>query len=222
MKIEEFFSTYHKLTEEEKDLLFIQNELNKKKDISLDAKLTVNARTFALHELSGESQESIYESLEEEVSLFIAYLMKVNQMKLEELIHSVSFKEEVTNGDSPEVLPSGSEIAQDESPSTVSFGKATDLVLIEIEKVELDTIINPSDLYDSLNKEIQEQVALSDVHDLLRDYVDQEKMKIVHNATCFKCDVGYEQDYEKLPRDVTCGHCGADIVNIEIRYKKLY
>jgi predicted Zn-ribbon and HTH transcriptional regulator len=225
MKIEEFISTYHKLTQQEKELLFIQEGLNEKKGISLDCKLTVNGKTFALHELSGESQESIFESFEEDLSLFITYLLKMNQMKIEDLIYSVSCKEEEKSQEQPPTEEAGiSEINTEEETiaSTLSFSKATDLVLIEIEKYEKESIINPSVLYDNLDKEIQEQVALSDVHDLLRDYVDQDKMKIIHNATCFKCTSGYEQDYEKLPRDVSCGHCGADIVNIEIRYKKLY
>lgn len=222
MKIEEFVSNYHKLTEQEKELLFIQKGLKEKKDVGLDCKLTINGKTFALHDLSGESQESIFESFEEDLTLFIMYLMKMNQMKLEDLIHSVSCKEELKSEENPENLTLVSKKEEEENPSTLSFSKATDLVLIEIEGYEQGTIINPSTLYDSLREEIQKKIALSDVHDLLRDYVDQDKMQIIHNATCFKCNGGYEQDYEKLPRDVTCGHCGADIVNIEIRYRKLY
>ncbi|PLS19164.1 hypothetical protein CVD28_01790 [Bacillus sp. M6-12] len=218
VKLEEFIDDYHKLTEQEQDLQFIQKAIQEKQGVGLKAELLIHDRKIPLHELVEGSTKELFESFEDDLSLFITYLLKVNLMKLEELLYSIEFKgqEQKTKVPMEEVAET-----KEERESTLTSDSVKQVLSQKIEQYQTDDVINPSELYDSLPLPVQEQISLSDVHEILRDAVDENKMKLIHNATCFKCNSGYEQDYEKLPRDVKCGHCGQDIVNIEIRYKKL-
>lgn len=208
-RAEEFIKAYQKALQQEKDLSFLQQALEEKANIGLKGELHVNGQFFSLHELLGGSMEDVFKSLEDELSIFIVYLIKKNQLIQETLLSSIEWKESTPN----EIQ------AKDES---LSPQYAKEIIMGMISDYKNGDNLIPTDIFDGLTIGYQSKISISDIHELLRSYVDEEKMKVVHYASCHKCSSGYQKYYDKLPHNVICEDCGADIVNIEIHYKKLF
>jgi predicted Zn-ribbon and HTH transcriptional regulator len=201
---------FQQLMKKETALKALQHTLKSSDNVGLSAELHVNGDTFSLEEVSGVTKEGLYQSFEEEFSLYIDYLVQKNEGEIENLLASVTWNEET-----PEEI--NTPTLEEKTNGTPTPSLIEDL----IGEYLLDAIINPGSLYDELYNRV-ENLTLSDIHQVCRRYVEEDKMRLVHSATCHKCTAGYHQDYERLPKDVTCGDCGREIVNIEIQYKKLF
>lgn len=214
-KIDEFITHYQLLRGKADNLLTIQKALIENAEVELHGELKVEGKSFPLQELLEGLTEELTKSYTDELSIFIAYLLRMNQLSQEELISSIEWKE------TGAVLPPTMEMTEEKTAPPLLPFNAKDFIIQELEKYKKEDIINPNDFFDNFPGTVQEQLSISDIHEVLRNYVDNHQFSTIHHATCYKCPTGYSQHYEHLPRDVSCGDCGADIINIEIHYKKL-
>lgn len=207
-QIEVFVSEYNTLEEQGRLLRQLQDRLHGGEEVGYEGVIHIGGDVFSLASLSGFGNEKLFETFEEELKLFVAFLLSGNEAKLERLLTSVSVIQEASESEVGIKSPPTGEV------STLERVRS---FLLDHEK---GTVLNPSTVFDILHEEIQ-GITLSEVHQVCRRLVEDGEMAVVHQASCHKCSTGFFKVYESLPKSVTCGDCGNDIVNIEIQYRLL-
>jgi hypothetical protein len=210
--VENFIEKYMEVKNKEEKLRFIQKGIEEKADISFHGEITVNGVSFPIQELLEVTPYEAFKHFENELKQFIDVLLKQTQMEKENLLSLIEFKKEDTS-------PS------DEENSLQEEKKIKDIIVDMIQEYDIGDIINPMDIFDKITESFphdKDGISISDIHEVLREYVDRGEMKITHFVSCLKCDNGYKHYYDKLPRYIACAHCGEEIVNIEIHYRKLF
>lgn len=207
-QIEDFISEYDALQEQERLLKGLQDRLDNNEKVGYEGVLHVGDETFSLTSLSGLEKEKLFHNFEDELKLFITFLRSGNESKMEQLLDSVSIKQDNLERKSDISENPLKEVSKMEKIHTFlsNYGKGT--------------VLNPASVHDLLYEEV-ENLSLSEVHQVCRELVEEGKMSIVHQASCYKCSSGFSKVYEVLPKTVICGDCGEDIVNIEIQYRLL-
>lgn len=205
-RIEEFVSEYLQIEQQATLLKELKNRLESGEKIGYEGVFHIGEDKLSLSSLSGLNHEELFGNFEDELQIFMRFLLATNEAKMETLIGSVSIKE-ITPPKKEEV---GNSKAEASSP--------LEEIKFFIQRYESGTVVSPVTIHDLLHETVQ-NLSLSEVHQVCRDYVEQEKMTIVHQASCHKCSTGFFKVYDVLPKNVICGDCGEDIVNIELHYR---
>ena len=93
-QIEEFISEYNSLEEQERLLRGLQDRLDNNETVGYEGVLHVGGEAFSLSSLSGFGKEKLFDNFEDELKLFITFLLSGNESKMEKLLGSVSVNQD--------------------------------------------------------------------------------------------------------------------------------
>lgn len=217
-----FIQEFQETQQNADDLLSLETKLVNAKHIGLNLTFDIDGEIVPLEQIAGVTTEELYLSLKDDLEVFIKYLSKQNLVKQEKLLTQVQFTNESPKEPGNKKDEMKHEMKHDHS---ISEEDGTPMYFLQkfieatLQHKVKDDYINPIDIWNDLPTSSKNILHVSDVHDVLREYVERENLKIVNYTRCYKCEANYAQYHDSLPRNVICNICREDIVNVEFHYQ---
>lgn len=212
-QLDDFVHRYVVTHQNLENLMSLQTKMSKSNEIGLNLTFEFNGEYISLNDIAGVQNTDVFKSLEEDINLYIQYLIKQIEAKQNNMLSEIEFTK-----NTPLIEDSNNHSNTDvTNKNEFNLQKYIDDEVLGVSNGEY---INPMEIYEKLIV-FYPEIELAEIHNVLRLYVDKNKLNIVHYSKCYKCSKGKEKYYNSLPREIVCDECGEDIVNVEIRYQKM-
>lgn len=221
LRIQEIVERYFRLRTEEEKIFAIKNIIKNNKDKSIKLTIDINGECFDLSNLFSDSNKD-YKELDD----FMSSLLFANNDYKEAIITKLKLKEDKVNketllGVKTEEINKGLNLETNKEPAEDSIDLETSVTNI-LNQLDRGEVVVAGEILEYLKKELDFDIELSDINQILSAKLKKGELNSIYFVKCYKCNSGYEDYLDKLPRITSCPDCREEILNVELRFKKAY